>query len=127
MRQLRRRGLRDQIDAVLESVRADDAMQQLSPQFRCELGEAVNEFVWQVDESSGLADAQTDCFGVDRRRTIQMGANESTPPDPRQLFVPAIPPAHLTANRCSCTRLPSALLSSSRQSPSSTVSRLYVR
>ena len=45
MRQLRRRGVRDQIDAVLEAVRTDDTMQQLRPQFRCELGEAVYEFV----------------------------------------------------------------------------------
>ena len=72
MRQLRRRGLRDQIDAVLEAVRTDDAMQQLRPQFRCKLGEAVNQFVWQVNESSESAPAQTDCFGVDRRRTIHM-------------------------------------------------------
>jgi hypothetical protein len=57
MRQLRGGGLRDEIDAVLEAVRADDAMQQLGPQFGCNLGEAVNEFVWQVNESSEFADA----------------------------------------------------------------------
>jgi hypothetical protein len=34
---------------------------------------------------------------------------------------------HRTANCCSWSRLPSALLTSSRQSPSSTVRRLYVR
>jgi hypothetical protein len=82
-RQLRRGGLRDQIDAVLEPVRTDDAMQQLRPQFRCELGEAVNEFVWQVNESNEFAEAQTDCFGLDRRRTMKMGANKSPRPNPR--------------------------------------------
>jgi len=76
MRQLRGRGLRDEIDAVLEAICTDNAMQQLRPQSWCELGEAVNELVWQVNESSESAAVQTDCFGIDRRRTIAMGANE---------------------------------------------------
>jgi hypothetical protein len=80
MRQLRGRGLRDQVDAVLEAVRTDDAMQQLRPQFRGQLGEAVNELVRQVNESSESANTETDCFGLDRRRTIEMGANESPLP-----------------------------------------------
>lgn len=82
MRQLRRRGPGDEINAVLEAVRTDDAMQQLRPQFRCELGEAVHELVWQVDESSEFAAAQPDCFGIDRRRTIVMGANQTPLPNP---------------------------------------------
>jgi hypothetical protein len=86
MRQLRRRGLRHQLDAVLEPVRTDDAMQQLRPQFRCELGEAVYEFVWQVNESNEFTDAQPDCFGLDRRRTMDMGANESPLSNPRHFY-----------------------------------------
>ena len=82
MRQLRWCGLGDQIDAVFEPVRTDDAMQQLGPQSRCELGKAVNEFVWQVNESSESADAPPDCFGIDRRRTMEMGANQSSPLNP---------------------------------------------
>jgi hypothetical protein len=82
MRQLRSRSLRDEIDTVLEAVHPDDAMQQLRPQLRCKLGEAVNEFVWQVDESSELTDAGTDCFGIDRRRTIEMGTDMPPPPNP---------------------------------------------
>jgi hypothetical protein len=62
MRQLRRRSLGDEIDAILEAVRTDDAMQQLGLQLRRELGEAVNEVVRQVNESSELRDSQTDCF-----------------------------------------------------------------
>jgi hypothetical protein len=53
-------------------------VQQLRPQPRCELGESVNELVWQVQESNEFADAPPDCFGIDRRRTMDMGAN--TPP-----------------------------------------------
>jgi hypothetical protein len=70
MRQLRRRGLRDEVDTVFQAIRTDDAMQQLGPQFRCKLGEAVNELVWQAHESTEFASAQTDCFGIDTRRTM---------------------------------------------------------
>jgi len=86
MRQLRRCCLGDQIDAVLEPVRTDAAMQQLGPQFRCELGEAVNEFVWQANESNESGDVQPDCFGIDRRRTIEMGANQFLPPKSSNSF-----------------------------------------
>jgi hypothetical protein len=62
VRQLRRRCLRDELDAILEPVPADDAMQQLGPQLWCQLGEPVNEWVWQVNESNESAREQTDCF-----------------------------------------------------------------
>jgi hypothetical protein len=45
MRQLRGRCLRDELDAVFEPVRANNAMQQLGPQCRCDPGEALNELV----------------------------------------------------------------------------------
>jgi hypothetical protein len=62
MRQLRRCGLRHQIGAVLEPDGIDDTMQQLGPQLRRQRREALNEFVWQADESTGSTDSQTDCF-----------------------------------------------------------------
>ena len=79
VRQLRGRGLRDQLDAVLEAVRIDDAMQQLGLQLRCKLSEAMNELVWQADECSEFAGSETDCFALDTRRTIEMGANLFAP------------------------------------------------
>ena len=47
--------LRDQVDAILESVRADDAMQQLGLQFRCERGEATNPLRDATQERVPLA------------------------------------------------------------------------
>jgi hypothetical protein len=64
MRQLRRSCVRDEIDAVFESVRTDDAMQQLRPQLRCECGEALDQLVRQADESTGYRRSQTDCFSA---------------------------------------------------------------
>jgi hypothetical protein len=49
-------------------------MQQLRPQLRGQRREALNELVWQADESTGLRRSQTDCFSLDSGRTIEMGA-----------------------------------------------------
>jgi hypothetical protein len=60
--QLCGRGLGDELGAVFETDGIDDAMQQLRPQLRRKRREAMNEFVWQADESIESAPAQTDCF-----------------------------------------------------------------